>query len=114
MTKIYIAPIAGVTDYTYRGIFIRRLIELGIDSYSVVFLRDFLALPILILWLFVTDKKLFYIKLKDIWVFFGAGVLGTLGLNLSYNYSITELSLSISCTFKPSTYICCNILIFSI
>lgn len=93
---ISIFPILSGIFFGSGGIFIRRLIELGIDSYSVVFLRVFLALPILIFWLFVADKKLFYIKLKDIWVFFGAGVLGTLGLNLSYNYSITELSLSLS------------------
>lgn len=93
---ITIFPIFSGIFFGSGGIFIRRLIEMGIDSYSIVFLRVFIALPILILWLFFTDKKLFYIKLKDTWIFFGAGVLGTLGLNLSYNYSITELSLSLS------------------
>lgn len=93
---ITIFPIFSGIFFGSGGIFIRRLIEMGIDSYSIVFLRVFIALPILILWLFFTDKKLFYIKLTDTWIFFGAGVLGTLGLNLSYNYSITELSLSLS------------------
>lgn len=93
---ITIFPIFSGIFFGSGGIFIRRLIEMGIDSYSIVFLRVFIALPILILWLFFTDKKLFYIKLKDTWIFFGSGVLGTLGLNLSYNYSITELSLSLS------------------
>lgn len=93
---ISIFPILSGIFFGSGGIFIRRLIEMGVDSYSIVFLRVFIALPILILWLFFTDKKLFYVRLKDVWVFFGAGVLGTLGLNLSYNYSITELSLSLS------------------
>ena len=93
---ISIFPILSGIFFGSGGIFIRRLIEMGVDSYSIVFLRVFIALPILILWLFFTDKKLFYMRLKDVWVFFGAGVLGTLGLNLSYNYSITELSLSLS------------------
>lgn len=93
---ISILPILSGIFFGSGGIFIRRLIELDVDSYSVVFFRVFLALPILIMWLLIVDKKLFYIKLKDSWIFFGAGVLGTLGLNLSYNYSITELSLSLS------------------
>jgi drug/metabolite transporter (DMT)-like permease len=93
---ISIFPILSGIFFGSGGIFIRRLIEMGVDSYSIVFLRVFIALPILILWLFFTNKKLFYVRLKDVWVFFGAGVLGTLGLNLSYNYSITELSLSLS------------------
>lgn len=93
---ISIFPILSGIFFGSGGIFIRRLIELGIDSYSVVFLRVFLALPILIIWLFLVDKKLFYVKFKDTWIFFGAGVLGTLGLNLSYNYAITELSLSLA------------------
>ena len=38
----------------------------------------------------------FRIKLKDSWIFVGAGVLGTLGLNLCYNFSINELSLSLA------------------
>lgn len=93
---ISILPILSGIFFGSGGIFIRRLIELDVDSYSVVFFRVFLALPILIMWLLIVDKKLFYIKFKDSWIFFGAGVLGTLGLNLSYNYSITELSLSLS------------------
>lgn len=93
---IPIFPILSGIFFGSGGIFIRQLIEMGVDSYSIVFLRVFIALPILIFWLFLADKKLFYVKIKDIWIFFGAGVLGTLGLNLSYNYSITELSLSLS------------------
>lgn len=95
-TFISIFPVLSGIFFGSGGLFIRKLIELNMDSYSIVFFRVFLALPLLAIWLFFVDKKLFFIKLKDIWLFFGAGVLGTLGLNLSYNYSITELSLSLS------------------
>lgn len=93
---IPVFPILSGIFFGSGGIFIRKLIELGMDSYSIVFFRVFIAIPIMTVWFILMNKKLFYIKLKDIWIFFGAGVLGTLGLNLSYNYSITELTLSLS------------------
>ena len=93
---ISIFPILSGIFFGAGGIFIRKLIEMGVDSYSIVFLRVFIALPLLAIWLFFANRKLFSIALKDSWIFFGAGVLGTLGLNLSYNFAITELSLSLS------------------
>lgn len=67
---ISIFPILSGVFFGSGGIFIRKLIQLRIDSYSIVFLRVFLALPILVLWLFIVNKKLFHIKLKDAWIFF--------------------------------------------
>lgn len=91
-----ILPILSGIFWGGGGIFIRRLMELNINSYSIVSSRVIVASIIFFIGLFIYDKSLVKIKLKDLWIFVCAGILGILGLNICYNESIRELSLSLS------------------
>lgn len=96
MKRIYnIMPIISGICFGSAGIFVRELSE-NMNSTSIISSRVFIAILLLGLWIAVYHPDYFKIKLKDIWIFVGAGVIGTLGLNICYNFSINELSLSLS------------------
>ena len=96
MKRIYnIMPIISGICFGSAGIFVRELSE-NMNSTSIISSRILIAILLLGLWIAVRYPMNFRIKLKDSWIFIGAGVLGTLGLNLCYNFSINELSLSLA------------------
>ena len=96
MERIYnIMPIISGICFGSAGIFVRELSE-NMNSTSIISSRILIAILLLGLWIAIRYPMNFRIKLKDSWIFVGAGVLGTLGLNLCYNFSINELSLSLA------------------
>lgn len=96
MERIYnIMPIISGICFGSAGIFVRELSE-NMNSTSIISSRILIAILLLGLWIAARYPMNFRIKLKDSWIFVGAGVLGTLGLNLCYNFSINELSLSLA------------------
>ena len=88
-------PIISGICFGSAGIFVRELSE-NMNSTSIISSRILIAILLLGLWIAVRYPMNFRIKLKDSWIFVGAGILGTLGLNLCYNFSINELSLSLA------------------
>lgn len=93
---LYLMPIISGAMWGSAGIFVRKLTELGMNSYTVVSVRVVLAVLILAIWLRIYDRNLLKIKLKDLWVFVAGGVVGMFGLNICYNFAISELSLSLA------------------
>lgn len=93
---LYLMPIISGAMWGSAGIFVRKLTELGMNSYIVVSVRVVLAVLILAVWLGIYDKDLLKIKLKDLWIFVAGGVVGMFGLNICYNFAISELSLSLA------------------
>lgn len=93
---LYLMPIISGAMWGSAGIFVRKLTELGMNSYTVVSVRVVLAVLILAVWLGIYDKDLLKIKLKDLWIFVAGGVVGMFGLNICYNFAISELSLSLA------------------
>ena len=96
MKQIYnIMPIISGICFGSAGIFVRELGE-NMNSTSIISSRVLIAILLLGLWIAFYHPSYFKIKMKDIWIFVGASVIGTLGLNICYNFSINELSLSLS------------------
>lgn len=93
---LYLMPIISGAMWGSAGIFVRKLTELGMNSYTVVSVRVVLAVLILAIWLGIYDRNLLKIKLKDLWFFVAGGVVGMFGLNICYNFAISELSLSLA------------------
>lgn len=93
---LYLMPIISGAMWGSAGIFVRKLTALGMNSYTVVSVRVVLAVLILAVWLGIYDKDLLKIKLKDLWIFVAGGVVGMFGLNICYNFAISELSLSLA------------------
>lgn len=93
---IQIFPILSGIMWGSAGIFVRNLSQWGLNSITIVETRIIVAITIIIIGLFLLDKKLLKIKLSDAWIFLSAGIFSMLGLNLCYNFAINELTLSLS------------------
>ena len=78
------------------GLFIRRFNEFCIDSMTIVFIRAFFTAVITMAGMAVFGRKLLRIRLKDIWIFAGAGLLSIVFFNLCYFSAIKEMSLSVA------------------
>lgn len=97
MKKIAVLfPIISGGLWGSAGIFIRKLSDFGLNSYTIISSRVLIALIILFIGILILDKSLLKIKLKDAWVFMASGILGMLGLNFCYNESVNHLSLSLA------------------
>lgn len=78
------------------GLFVRPLNEKGLSSWDIVFLRAVLTSLIMAFVLLIKDKKLFRIRLRDLWCFAGTGLLSIVFFNLCYFKEITITSLSVA------------------
>lgn len=70
------------------GIYTTPLNQMGFDSITVVGIRSLLTAVMLGVLLLVKDPKLFIIKPKDLWRFFGMGVLSFAFFNICYMKSM--------------------------
>lgn len=97
MNKLIVAaPVLSGIFWGATGIFVRHLADEGLSSVTIMFTRVLVAAVILFLGIFIYDRSLLKIRLRDLWIFAAAGLIGTLGLNLCYNESISRLTLSLS------------------
>ena len=78
------------------GLFVRPLNEKGMTSWDIVFIRASLTTFFMAILLLVRDRKLFRIKLKDLWCFLGTGLLSIVFFNMCYFKEITIAPLSIA------------------
>ncbi|NLU48042.1 MAG: EamA family transporter [Syntrophomonadaceae bacterium] len=80
------------------GIFVRLFNEWGMFALQIATVRTIVSAIIFALLIFITDRNLFKIKLKDIWCFIGTGCLGTALYNFCYYKTIALSSLSVAAT----------------
>lgn len=78
------------------GLFVRQLNILSFSSLDIVGIRAVTTSFILFVFLLVYDRKLLYFRLKDIWLFFGTGILSIIFFNFCYFKAITLTSLSVA------------------
>ena len=96
MKKIYlILPILAGIMFGSGGVFVRTLIANGIDSTTLLFLRFSIAIIPIMIAIFITDKNLLKIDLKDMPLFLVCGI-SIVGLNLCYNESMWSIPLSLA------------------
>ena len=79
------------------GIFTRSMLETGFTAVQIVAVRAFVTAIIMGIIILIKDPTLFKMKLRDIWMFFGTGILSFLFFNVCYMSSIGENSLSVAC-----------------
>ena len=92
---LFLPLLAGVC-WGGGGTYVRILNGFGLDSVSILGTRFALATLILFIGILIFNRKLFKIKLKDIWLFIGSGITGVLFLNLCYNEASFTLTLSLA------------------
>ncbi len=94
-----IAPIfvflAGIL-WGSMGLFVRRFHAAGLSSMDIVCLRCILTAVLMVPVLLVYDRKLFRIRLKDIWCFLGTGICSIVFFNFCYFKAITMTSLAVA------------------
>lgn len=76
------------------GLFVRSLDKFGITSMQIVALRAVFTAVIMTAVTLACDRKLFKIKLRDWWCFFGTGICSIVFFNFCYFRTITLTSLS--------------------
>ncbi|WP_324636102.1 DMT family transporter [Bacillus velezensis] len=92
----WIFPLLSGAMFGSVGIFVRKLDVFGMDNYTILSSRVIVATILLFIGILVVDKSLLKIRMRDLWIFIAAGILGMLGLNFCYNESINQLTLSFS------------------
>lgn len=92
----YIYVIAGASLWGIIGIFVNDLSAVGFTSLQIVTLRVGTAAAILFVYLLSINPKLLRIKIKDVPLFVGTGILSIVFFNWCYFTAIKEISLSLA------------------
>ena len=79
------------------GIFTRNMLAIGFSSVQIVAVRAFITAALMFFIILFTDRSLFKVKIRDLWMFFGTGICSFLFFNICYMSSIGENSLSVAC-----------------
>ncbi|MBQ1483949.1 MAG: EamA family transporter [Eubacterium sp.] len=78
------------------GVFVRPLEGKGLGSTDIVFLKLLITAIIMAAVLLIKDRKLFRIRLKDLWCFVGTGIFSIVFFSVCYYKTIAVSSMSIS------------------
>lgn len=78
------------------GVFVRTLTAHGMNNYTIIASRMMMAAILLFIVLLVTGREQLKVRIRDLWIFAGCGIVGMLGLNIFYNESVRLLSLSLA------------------
>ena len=78
------------------SIFIRKLSTAGLDSMQICFVRLLFAAPIFIIAALIFSPARMRIRLRDIWIFLGTGVVSVFLFNFFYFYTIIHSEASIA------------------
>jgi len=90
------AIVIGASFWGVIGVFSRELNDRELDSLQVTEVRCIVTAVALALILLIYDRKLLKIDPKDIWMFFGTGVVGIISFNVLYFEAAKIVSLSMT------------------
>ena len=97
MKKLAFLPVllAGIL-WGCIGIFVRHYTARGLEPMQTVVIRIVIAAALFSLFVLIYDRKLFKIKLKDLWIFLGSGVISVGVFTYCYFTSMKLSSLSVA------------------
>lgn len=93
---ISVLPVTAGILWGAAGVFVRELNAFGIDRYTILSSRMLVATIMLFTILIFSKRSQLKIKLNDVWIFAGTGLLGILGLNFFYNEAVGQITLSLA------------------
>lgn len=93
---ILLLPLISGIFWGSGGVFVRILNSYGFDNVTIFFSRVSLVTLGLFILLILFDRKSLKIKLNDLWLFIGSGIIGVMLLNLCYNEAAFSLTLSLA------------------
>lgn len=79
------------------GLFTRAMQAAGFTTVQTVAVRAIITFLLTAVIILIVNPKLFKINPRDLWMFFGTGILSFLFFNVCYMSSISENSLSVAC-----------------
>lgn len=78
------------------SLFVRQLTAVGITNLQTITIKACFSAVIMFLFLFFTDRNLLKIKIKDIWMFIGSGILSLTCFSICYFSAIIECGASVA------------------
>lgn len=92
----YAFVILGAVCWGYIGVFNRLLASAGVDMNNRVFVRNFFSLALLTLVFALVRRQVFRVRLRDLPIFMGSGLLSILTLSWVYFNCQMECSLAVA------------------
>lgn len=78
------------------GIFVKSMREIGFTTFEIVFIRVFVSLVCMTGYIYIKDKSLFKVKIKDLPLFFGSGVISLVFFTFCYFSAMQLCSISVA------------------
>ncbi len=78
------------------SIFVRTLSAAGLTSLQIMFLRGGVSALLLLVFLLIEDRSLLKIRLRDLWMFLGTGLVSLTFFSLCYFTTILQVGTSIA------------------
>ncbi len=91
MNKSYLLVIVAAVFWATMGLFAKYLTEFGLSSVQIGMFRALFACLFMLVFILCKDKKLFKIRLRDIWMFLGTGVVSFFLFNIFYFLAVQEI-----------------------
>lgn len=92
--KYTFAVLGAGTLWGFMGFFRRTLDSMGVSATGCIAVRCLFAAMIFGIALLITDRSAFRVRLKDLWIFFGSGILSLLVFGVCYFKAMDHMSLS--------------------
>src|SRR5574344_951313 len=94
--KYTVAVILSGVLWGIISLFLKALTSCGFNSIQIMVIRAVLSCVILFFVLFFKDKSLLKIKIKDLWMFIGTGIVSLTLFSLCYFTTILESGASVA------------------
>ncbi len=92
----YLSILSGAALWGIIGFFANHLYALGFSSVQVVAVRNLTSALFLVIYLFIKDRRLLKIRVRDFKYFIGTGIISIALFNLCMFQTIQETSISIA------------------
>lgn len=86
----------AATLWGLTGLFVRTLNSSGIDNIQLLFFRSFVTAISLFIFLVIKDRSKLKIRIRDLWMFLGTGILSFLLFGFFYFHTIANASMSVA------------------
>lgn len=96
VNKHYFYIILAAVFWGSMGIFVNSLSEFGLSTVQICLLRSVASLLLMGLLILVKDRSLFRIRLRDIWMFLGTGIVSYFLFNNCYFIAIRQVGVAVA------------------
>lgn len=96
MNRNYLYIALAAMFWGTMGVFVNTLSAIGLTTVQIALLRALVSLLFMTVLIIFKDRVLFRIRLRDIWMFFGSGILSYFLFNNCYFIAIKSVGVAVS------------------